>query len=85
LFLSQVAKEMLTRSKNEAGFTRTELQLHLDRLLAEAALQREKLEQTTAAELKVVTAICYSALGFIRPALLNNLILHNLFPFYPTP
>lgn len=52
---ARVAKEVLTRSQNDATQARAELQGCLDSILAEAAGQREKMEKHAAAELQFMT------------------------------
>lgn len=52
---ARVAKEVLLRSQNEAALARKLLQEKLDRLIDEAATQREKMETGAIAELKVMT------------------------------
>ena len=52
---TRVAKEVLLRSQNEAALARKLLQEKLDRLVEEAAVQREKMEAGAIAELKVMT------------------------------
>lgn len=52
---ARVAKEVLSRSQNDAAQARAELQGCLDGILAEAGAQREKMEKHAAAELKFMT------------------------------
>ena len=53
---ARVAKEVLTRSQNDAAKARTELQGCLDSIIHEAAVQREKMEKNSSAELTFLTA-----------------------------
>jgi hypothetical protein len=52
---ARVAKEVLTRSQNDAAQARAELQGCLDGILCEAGAQREKMEKNAVAELKFMT------------------------------
>ena len=52
---ARVAKEVLLRSQNEAAMARKLLKEKLDRLVEEAAIQRDKMEAGAIAELKVMT------------------------------
>lgn len=53
---SQVAKEILLRSQNDAHNARTELQRCLERITIEAAEHRERIESSAALELKTLTS-----------------------------
>lgn len=52
---SQVAKEILVRSQNDAIAARGELQKCLDHILTEAAGHRQRIEEQSNAELKMLT------------------------------
>jgi len=52
---ARVAKEVLTRSQNDAAKARGELQQCLDSIVHEAAVQREKMEKNSASELSFLT------------------------------
>lgn len=52
---ARVAKEVLTRSQNDAAKARTELQSCLDSIVHEAAVQREKMEKNSTSELSFLT------------------------------
>lgn len=52
---ARVAKEVLVRNQNEASLARRILQERLERLVEEAATQRERMETAAAAELKIMT------------------------------
>jgi hypothetical protein len=52
---ARVAKEILSRSQNEAGIARKQLQEKLEKLTDEANKQREKMEVAAVQELKVMT------------------------------
>lgn len=52
---ARVAKEVLVRNQNEASLARKILQERLERLVEEAATQRERMETAAAAELKIMT------------------------------
>lgn len=52
---ARVAKEVLVRNQNEASLARKILQEKLEKLVEEAAMQRERMETAAAAELKIMT------------------------------
>ena len=52
---ARVAKEVLVRNQNEAALARKILQEKLEKLVEEAAAQRERMETAAAAELKIMT------------------------------
>lgn len=52
---ARVAKEVLVRSQNEANRMRKILQDNIDKLMIESVVQRERVEQSSAEELKTLT------------------------------
>lgn len=52
---SQVAKEILVRSQNDAISARSELQKCLDHITTQATLHRQRIEEQSNAELKMLT------------------------------
>lgn len=52
---ARVAKEVLSRSQNDATKARQELQGCLDSIIREAAMQRDKMEKNSSSELKYLT------------------------------
>jgi uncharacterized protein YxjI len=52
---ARVAREVLVRNQNEAAMARKILQEKLERLVDEAAAQRERMEGAAATELKIMT------------------------------
>lgn len=52
---AKVARDVLLKGQKEANLTRLNLKQRLDKLVEEAAMQRERMEKAAASELKVLT------------------------------